>query len=61
MCNLSEAVAEKAAIKATEETRTKDVDEFSRAFDLYRSGEINKDVYRSEGVSEEVISVVFGE
>ena len=53
MCNLSEAVVE--------ETRGKDVDEFRFATNLYRSGERDKDVYRSEGVSEEVISVVFGE
>ena len=53
MCNLSEAVAEKAAAEATEK--------FSIAMYLYRSGERDKDVYRSEGVSEEVIAIVFGE
>ena len=53
MCNLSEAVAEKAAAEATEK--------FSIAMNLYRSGERDKDVYRSEGVSEEVIAIVFGE
>ena len=49
MCNLSEAVAAEATEKS------------SIAMNLYRSGERDKDVYRSEGVSEEVIAIVFGE
>ena len=53
MCNLSEAVEER--------TKDQDIDEFKIATNLYRSGERDKDVYRSEGVSEEVIAIVFGE
>lgn len=41
MCNLSEAVAEKAAAEATEKATEK----FSIAMNLYRSGERDKDVY----------------
>ena len=61
MCNLSEAVAEKAAAEATAEATEKATEKFSIAMNLYRSGERDKDVYRSEGVSEEVIAIVFGE
>ena len=57
MCNLSEAVEE----QAVEKTKVQYIDEFKIATNLYRSGERNKDVYRSEGVSEEVIAVVFGD
>ena len=57
MCNLSEAVEEREKKK----TKVQYIDEFKIATNLYRSGERNKDVYRSEGVSEEVIAVVFGE
>ena len=57
MCNLSEAIEE----RTVEKTRVQDIDEFKIATNLYRSGERNKDVYRSGGVSEEVIAVVFGE
>jgi hypothetical protein len=61
MCNLSEAVAEKAAAEATAEATEKATEKFSIAMNLYRSGERDKNVYRSEGVSEEVIAIVFGE
>ena len=53
MCNLSEAIEEQAIERTTEQ--------FKIAMNLYRSGERDKDVYRSEGISEDVIAVVFGE
>ncbi|MBQ6229522.1 MAG: hypothetical protein IJJ74_00190 [Eubacterium sp.] len=53
MCNLGEGLIEV--------TREDDLDEFKRALALHRSGEMDKDVYREEGISEEVISMVFDE
>ena len=58
MCNLSEAVAEKAAKEAYIKTRNSNISEFNRAMDIYRSGERDRDVYRKNDISEEVIDIV---
>ena len=61
MCNLGEGLIEVTREETREETREQYIDEFKRALALYRSGEMDKDVYRGDGISEEVISTVFDE
>lgn len=58
MHNLSEAVAEKAAKETYIKTRNSDISEFNRAMDIYRSRERDRDVYRKNDISEEVIDAV---